>query len=92
MTMERPPIDPAVQAKGMKIIAAALVMAGLMVGIGMPALFTALHIEVAMMSWGFDAIWFVMLAMMFADFGLAWYFWRRAAAIDRALQGLPPRA
>jgi Na+-driven multidrug efflux pump len=90
--MARPPVDPATQARGLKILAAVLVMAGLMVGVGIPALFTAFRIEVAMTSWGFDAIWFVMLAMMFADFGMAWYFWRRATAIDRELQGLPPRA
>ncbi len=90
--MARPPLDPATQVRGLKIAAAALVVAGLVVGIGLPALFTAFHIEVAMMSWGFDAIWFVMLAMMLVDFGMAWYLWRRATAIDRALQGLPPRA
>ena len=90
--MARPPVDPATQVRGLKIAAAALVVAGLVVGIGLPALLTAFHIEVAMMSWGFDAIWFVMLAMMLADFGMAWYLWRRATAIDRELQGLPPRA
>ena len=69
--MARPPLDPATQVRGLKIAAAALVVAGLVVGIGLPALFTAFHIEVAMMSWGFDAIWFVMLAMMLVDFGMA---------------------
>jgi len=86
-----PPVDPALQAKGLKTVAKTLVVSGLLIGIGMPTLFTHLGIEVARMSSGFDAIWFVMLAIMVADFVLAWMLWRRAAAIERTLMGLPPR-
>jgi Na+-driven multidrug efflux pump len=67
------------------------VSAGLLVGLGLPVLFVMFKIEVLMMSSGFDAIWLVFLAMMIVDFAMAWWFWRRAAALDRAAQGLPPR-
>ena len=86
-----PPVDPAQQAKGLKLVAKILVASGLLIGIGMPALFTHLGIEIARMSSGFDAIWFAMLAIMVGDFVLAWMLWRRAAAIERTLMGLPPR-
>lgn len=85
------PIDPALQVKGLRLIAKVVVASGLLIGIGMPALFTKLGIEVARMSSGFDAIWFVMLAIMLGDFILAWMLWRRAGAIERTLMGLPPR-
>ena len=86
-----PSVDPALQAKGLKLVAKVVVASGLLIGIGMPALFTNLGIEVARMSSGFDAIWFVMLAIMVGDFVLAWILWRRATAIERTLMGLPPR-
>ncbi len=86
-----PPVDPAAQAKGLKLLARVIVIAGLLIGLGMPLLFIRLGIEVAMMPSGFDAIWFVMLAMMVGDFFLAWMLWRRASAIERMLMGLPPR-
>jgi Na+-driven multidrug efflux pump len=85
------PTDPATQAKGLKVLAMSLVSAGLLVGVGLPVLFVMFKIEVLMMSSGFDAIWLVFLAMMIVDFAMAWWFWRRAAALDRAAQGLPPR-
>jgi uncharacterized sodium:solute symporter family permease YidK len=85
------PIDPALQAKGLRLAAKIVVAGGLLIGIGMPALFTHLGIEVARMSSGFDAIWFVMLAIMVGEFVLAWIMWRRATAIERTLMGLPPR-
>jgi hypothetical protein len=44
-----------------------------------------------MTPWGFDAIWLICLAMMIADFVLAWMFRRRADALDRQMQGLAPR-
>jgi len=85
------PIDPATQAKGSKLVAAVLVASGLMIGIGMPAFLTWRGVYLVRMSSGFDAAWFAMLAVMAADFVVAWIFWRRAAALDRAAQGLPPR-
>jgi len=85
------PADPAAQAKGLKVLAMSLVSAGLLVGVVLPVLFVMFDIEVLMLSSGFDAIWLVFLAMMIVDFVMAWWFWRRAAALDRAAQGLPPR-
>jgi hypothetical protein len=86
-----PPVDPALQAKGLKTVAKILVASGLLIGIGMPALLSNLGIAVARMSSGFDAMWFVMPAIMACDFVAAWILWRRAMAIERTLMGLPPR-
>jgi len=44
-----------------------------------------------MTPWGFDVVWLIGLFMMVVDFVLARTFWRRAAELDRAAQGLPPR-
>jgi hypothetical protein len=83
--------DPAAQAKNFKVLAASLVFAGLLVGIGIPVLFLEQGIEAYMTPWGFDVVWLIGLFMLMVDFGLAWMFWRRAGALDRAIQGLPPR-
>ena len=85
------PTDPATQAKGLKVLAMSLMSAGLLVGVALPVLFVVSKIEILMISPGFDAIWLVCLAMMIFDFAMAWWFWRRAAVLDRAAQGLPPR-
>jgi hypothetical protein len=85
------PIDPAVQARGFKTVAAALAVGGLMIGIVMPAFLAWRGVYFFPMSSGFDAFWFGTLAIMAADFVIAGTFWRRAAALDRAAQGLPPR-
>ena len=78
-------------AAGLKVLAMSLVSAGLLVGVVLPVLFVMFDIEVLMLSSGFDAIWLVFLAMMIVDFVMAWRFWRREAALERAAQGLPPR-
>jgi Na+-driven multidrug efflux pump len=64
----------------------------MLIGVGLPLLFFNLQIEAYMTPWGFDIYWLICLAMMAIDFVLAWFFWRRADAIDRAAQGLPPRS
>jgi hypothetical protein len=84
-------VDPATQLKGLKIVAAIMTFSGLVIGIGMPALFTKLGIRVYTTAWGFDVMWLICLAVMLCDFGLAWYFWRRAGALERTMLGLPPR-
>ena len=86
-----PQPDPVAQAKGLKTLAANMVLGGLIVGVGMPATFVALGIQVFMTPWGFDTIWLVPLAFMVFDFIMARVFWRRATALERSAQGLPPR-
>jgi hypothetical protein len=75
------------QAKGLKILAMSMVLGGLIIGVGLPALFIAFEIEVAMTSWGFDAAWLAPLAIMILDFVLARFFWLRAKALERSNQG-----
>jgi F0F1-type ATP synthase assembly protein I len=84
-------VDPATQARSSKILAASLVLAGVVVGIGIPVLFLEQGIEAYMTPWGFDVVWLIGLFMMVVDFVLARLFWRRASALDRIAQGLPPR-
>jgi hypothetical protein len=79
-----PPTDPVAQAKGLKTAAASLVLAGLMVGIGLPVVPAVFHIQVLMTPWGFDAFWLFALVMMALDFGAARYFWRRAILLERS--------
>ncbi len=76
---------PAAQVKGLRAASRILVLAGLLVGLGMPALFFSLKIRVAMTPSGIDLIWLVFLALMITDFVLAWWFRRRATAIERAI-------
>ena len=59
-----------------------LLAAGLVVGIGLPAILYVMQVKVAMTQSGFDWIWLVPLALMVVDFGLAAHFWRRAEAIE----------
>ena len=80
-------IDPAAQAKALKKAAVGLVLAGLIVGIGLPVTFTVLKIEVAMTPLAVDAVWLVPLAFMIFDFVMARSFWRRAMALERSAQG-----
>jgi hypothetical protein len=83
-----PDTDPVAQAKTLKFLAKNMVVAGLIVGVGMPVLFMVFGIEVAMTSWGFDAMWLALLAIMIFDFVLARMFWRRAIALEQsAMQG-----
>ena len=78
-----PDIDPVAQAKALKVLAMIMVLTGLVIGVGLPALFMAFEIEVAMTPWGFDAIWLVALVAMIFDFILARTFWRRAIALEQ---------
>ena len=82
-----PSTDPVAQAKTLKFLAMNMVVAGLIVGVGMPVLFLVLGIEIEMTPWGFDVIWLVFLAIMIFDFVLARTFWRRAMALE---QGATP--
>lgn len=80
--------DPIAQAKRLKFLAKNMVLSGLIVGVGLPVLFIAFGIEVAMTSWGFDVVWLAPLAIMIFDFVLARIFWRRATTLERsAVQG-----
>jgi Na+-driven multidrug efflux pump len=89
--MTAPPTDPVAQAKGLKNAAVGLVLAGLIIGVGLPVTFVVLGIQVVMTPWGFDAIWLVPLAMMVFDFVMARLFWRRAINLERsAMQGKAP--
>jgi Na+-driven multidrug efflux pump len=89
-----PQVDPIVQAKRLRFLAMNMVVTGLMVGIGLPVLFIALGIEIAMTPLGFDIAWLAPIAFMVIDFALARLFWRRATMLEgSAAQGrttLPP--
>ena len=78
-----PQTDPVAQAKTLKFLAMNMVVAGLIVGIGMPVLFVVLGVQIEMTPWGFDVIWLVFLAIMIFDFVLARTFWRRAMALEQ---------
>lgn len=78
-----PDIAPAEQAKALRRLAVIMVFTGLMIGVGLPALFTAFEIQTAITLWGFDVLWLVALAIMIVDFGLARMFWRRAIALEQ---------
>ena len=75
--------DPVAQAKALRFLAMNMVLAGLIVGVGMPVLFMVLGIQIEMTPWGFDVIWLVFLAIMIFDFVLARVFWRRAMALEQ---------
>jgi hypothetical protein len=76
-------IGPVAQVKALKRLAVIIVFAGLMIGIGLPALLIAFAIEPALTLWGVDAVWLVALATMIFDFVMAWNFWRRAMALEQ---------
>jgi hypothetical protein len=76
-------IGPVAQVKALKRLAVIMVFAGLMIGIGLPALLIAFAIEPALTLWGVDAVWLVALATMIFDFVMAWNFWRRAMALEQ---------
>ena len=79
-----PDIAPAEQAKALKRLAMIMVLTGLMIGVGLPVLFTAFEIQAVMTLWGFDVLWLAALAIMIFDFGLARMFWRRAMALEQS--------
>ena len=79
-----PQTDAVAQAKTLKFVAMNMVVAGLIVGVGLPVLFVMFGIEVAMTPLGFDAVWLAPLAIMIFDFVLARIFWRRATTLERS--------
>ena len=85
-----PQTDPVAQAKALRFLAMIMVVAGLIVGIGMPVLFIVMGIQVIVMgiqvemtTWGVDVIWLVLWVVMIFDFVLARMFWRRAIALEQ---------
>jgi hypothetical protein len=79
-----PDIDPAAQAKALKRLAMIMVFTGLMIGVGLPVLFTVFEIQPAITLWGVDALWLAALAVMLFDFVMARTFWRRAIALEQS--------
>ncbi len=88
--MAAPSTDPVVQAKALKTVTVSLVLAGLLVGIGLPVTLMTLDVHVAMTPWGFDVFWILPLALMVVDFFMARSFWRRAITLERS--ALQPKA
>jgi hypothetical protein len=89
--MAAPSTDPVAQAKALKTAAVSLVLAGLLVGIGLPVTLMMIDVHVAMTPLGIDIFWLLPLALMVFDFFVARSFWRRAIALERsALQGKAP--
>ena len=89
--MTAPPIDPVAQAKGLKTAAVSLVVAGLLIGVGVPVTLILFDVQDAMTPLGFKIFWLVSLAMMVVDFVVARSFWRRAIALERSAQGVRPQ-
>jgi len=86
-----PQNDPLAEAKRLKLLAMSMVLAGLLIGVGLPVLFTVFGIQFAMTSLGFDAAWLALLAVMIFDFVMARIYWRRAITMERsAIQGKAP--
>jgi len=86
-----PQTDPVAEAKRLKLLAMGMVLAGLLIGVGLPVLFTVFGIQFAMTSLGFDAAWLAPLAMMIFDFVMARIYWRRAIMLERSgMQGKAP--
>jgi hypothetical protein len=87
--MTAPPTDPVAQAKGLKTVAVSLVLAGLLIGVGVPAALIIFEAQDAMTPLGFKIYWLASLVMMVLDFAVARWFWRRAIVLERSTQGLP---
>jgi Na+-driven multidrug efflux pump len=86
-----PPTDPVAQAKALKTAAVSLVLAGLIIGIGLPVILVIFEIQIAMTPMGFDIFWLAPLALMIVDFIVARWFWRRAILLERPAQGVRPQ-
>ena len=83
--------NPVAEAKRLKILAINMVLAGLLMGVGLPVLCTMFGVQFVMTSWGFDAAWLAPLAMMIFDFVMARIYWRRAIMLERSgMQGKAP--
>ncbi|MBX3500234.1 MAG: hypothetical protein KF889_12375 [Alphaproteobacteria bacterium] len=64
---------------GLRVIAVALAMGGVMIGILMPVLLFHLGITVAEIAPGFDVIWVLFPAIAIVDWIVAYHFWRKAS-------------
>lgn len=63
---------------GLRLVAFALAMGGVMIGFVMPVLFIYLGIQVAEIAPGFDLVWVLFPAVAIVDWIMAYYFWRKA--------------
>ena len=89
--MTATPTDPVAQAKGCKIAAVSLAVAGLLIGVGLPVALILFEAQDAMTPLGFKIFWLVSLVMMVVDFAVARWFWRRAIVLERSAQGARPQ-
>ncbi len=67
---------------GLRLTAIMLAMGGLMIGIGLPVLFTILKIRTTEIVPGVDLMLVLLPAIGIVDLAMARFFWRRAAATD----------
>jgi len=89
--MAAPQADPVARLRQMKLNVAQLALGGLLFGIGLPIAMITGKVVVWMTPLGFDVGW-VMALFAFANCVVAWWQWRRAKALERALQGQAPRS
>ena len=73
------------RARATRYTSRILVASGLIVGIGMPIVFWIMKIQVMPAASGFDLIWLLFFAVMLVDFGMAYWFARRASDIERSM-------
>ena len=64
---------------GLRVVAFALAISGVMIGIVMPVLFIYLGIQVTEIAPGFDLVWVLFPAIAVFDWIMAYYFWRKAS-------------
>ena len=64
---------------GLRIVAIALAMGGVMIGIVMPVMFFYLNVPIAEIAPGFDLAWVLFPAICIVDWIMAYYFWRKAS-------------
>jgi hypothetical protein len=88
--MTVPPADPVAQAKALKTAAVSLLLAGVLVGVGLPVILVIFEVQVAMTPLGFDLFWLAPLALMVVDFVFARRFWRRAILLESTAKGGQP--
>jgi hypothetical protein len=63
---------------GLRLVAFALAMGGVMVGILVPVLFFYLDIPIVEIAPGFDLAWVLFPFIGIVDWIMAYYFWRKA--------------
>jgi hypothetical protein len=71
----------------LRLTAIMLCIGGLMIGIGLPVLFTAMQIETVEIAPGVDLMLVIGPAVGIVDLFMARFFWRRAAATDPKRHG-----